>query len=225
MIVPDVFSIHKFIYAYKCLHVAKPIFILFSLQRHYMLCALLEAGGCASKATGNPGPDCIYVDQVKTTLHQLEGVDSRINERLASSLPSLSCADWFLAGSHEKLDGLTTSPILSRLQGTSKLATSPKCRRTLFGDYSLKTRKPSPSRSSGGSDNCGSGEGVGLSPHTTPDAIQRQRESQSSDGSEESGTLLKVCVHSSVYNLGAKVSFQSLFYNFKRIFKGRSFFI
>ncbi|XP_073093160.1 protein inturned isoform X2 [Manis javanica] len=167
-------------------------FLLIIGLRHYMLCALLEAGGCASKATGNPGPDCIYVDQVKTTLHQLEGVDSRINERLASSLPSLSCADWFLAGSHEKLDGLTTSPILSRLQGTSKLATSPKCRRTLFGDYSLKTRKPSPSRSSGGSDNCGSGEGVGLSPHTTPDAIQRQRESQSSDGSEESGTLLKI---------------------------------
>ncbi|KAK2490222.1 hypothetical protein MC885_002024 [Smutsia gigantea] len=167
-------------------------FLLIVGLRHYMLCALLEAGGCASKATGNPGPDCIYVDQVKTTLHQLEGVDSRINERLASSLPSLSCADWFLAGSHEKLDGLTTSPILSRLQGTSKLTTSPTCRRTLFGDYSLKTRKPSPSRSSGGSDSCGSGEGVGLSPHTTPGAIRRQREDQGSDGSEESGTLVKV---------------------------------
>ena len=34
-----------------------------------MLCVLLEAGGCASRAIGNPGPDCIYVDQVKTTLH------------------------------------------------------------------------------------------------------------------------------------------------------------
>lgn len=162
-----------------------------------MLCVLLEAGGCASKAIGNPGPDCIYVDQVKTTLHQLEGVNSRINERLASSpTPCLSCADWFLAGSHEKLDGLTTSPILSRLQGTSKVATSPTCRRTLFGDYSLKTRKPSPSRSSGGSDNgCEGGEGIGPSPHTTPDTVRKQRESQGSDGSEESGALLKVCVH------------------------------
>ncbi|XP_059961751.1 protein inturned isoform X2 [Mesoplodon densirostris] len=160
-------------------------FLLIVGLRHYMLCVLLEAGGCASKAVGNPGPDCIYVDQVKTTLHQLEGVDSRINERLASSAtPYLSCADWFLAGSHEKLDNLTTSPILSRLQGTSKVATSPTCRRTLFGDYSLKTRKPSPSRSGGSDTGCEGGEGVGLSPHTTA--------SQGSDGSEESGALLKV---------------------------------
>uniref|UniRef100_A0A8C0CPD0 Inturned planar cell polarity protein n=1 Tax=Balaenoptera musculus TaxID=9771 RepID=A0A8C0CPD0_BALMU len=160
-------------------------FLLIVGLRHYMLCVLLEAGGCASKAVGNPGPDCIYVDQVKTTLHQLEGVDSRINERLASSAtPCLSCADWFLAGSHEKLDNLTTSPILSRLQGTSKVATSPTCRRTLFGDYSLKTRKPSPSRSGGSDSGCEGGEGVGLSPHTAA--------SQGSDGSEESGALLKV---------------------------------
>ncbi|XP_004855011.1 protein inturned isoform X1 [Heterocephalus glaber] len=168
-------------------------FLLIVGLRHYMLCVLLEAGGCASKAIGNPGPDCIYVDQVRTTLHQLEGTDSRIDERLTSSpSPCLSCADWFLAGPREKTDGLATSPILSRLQGTSKAATSPTCRRTLFGDYSLKTRKPSPSRSSGGSDNgCEAIKGVGLSPHPTPDAIRKQRESQGSDGSEESGALLK----------------------------------
>ena len=168
-----------------------------------MLCVLLEAGGCASRAIGNPGPDCIYVDQVKTTLHQLEGVDARINERLASSpTPCLSCADWFLAGSRDKLDNLTTSPILSRLHSASKIAASPTCRRTLFGDYSLKTRKPSPSRS-GGPDNGLEGEGVGLSPHAT--------ESHGSDGSEETGALLKVCVHSYVYILGAKLSLRSLF--------------
>ncbi|XP_034878984.1 protein inturned isoform X2 [Mirounga leonina] len=169
-------------------------FLLIVGLKHYMLCVLLEAGGCASKAVGNPGPDCIYVDQVKTTLHQLEGIDCQINEWLTSSpSPCLSCADWFLTGSHEKLDNLTTSPILSRLPGTSKVATSPTCRRILFGDYSLKTRKPSPSQSSGGSDNgCEGGEGVGLSPHTIPNAIWKQRESQGSDGPEESGTLLKV---------------------------------
>ncbi|XP_032268690.1 protein inturned isoform X4 [Phoca vitulina] len=169
-------------------------FLLIVGLKHYMLCVLLEAGGCASKAVGNPGPDCIYVDQVKTTLHQLEGIDCQINERLTSSpSPCLSCADWFLTGSHEKLDNLTTSPILSRLPGTSKVATSPTCRRILFGDCSLKTRKPSPSQSSGGSDNgCEGGEGVGLSPHTIPNAIWKQRESQGSDGSEESGALLKV---------------------------------
>ncbi|XP_073748342.1 protein inturned isoform X5 [Callorhinus ursinus] len=169
-------------------------FLLIVGLKYYMLCVLLEAGGCASKAVGNPGPDCIYVDQVKTTLHQLEGIDCHINERLTSSpSPCLSCADWFLTGSHEKLDNLTTSPILSRLPGTSKVATSPTCRRILFGDYSLKTRKPSPSRSSGGSDNgCEGGEGVGLSPHAIPNAVWKQRESQGSDGSEESGALLKV---------------------------------
>ncbi|XP_005386806.1 PREDICTED: protein inturned isoform X2 [Chinchilla lanigera] len=168
-------------------------FLLIVGLRHYMLCVLLEAGGCASKAVGNPGPDCIYVDQIRTTLHQLEGTDSRINERLASSpSPCLSCADWFLAGPREKTDGLATSPILSRLQGTTKATASPMCRRTLFGDYSLKTRKPSPSQSSGGPDNgCEGGEGTGLSPHPTPDAVLKQRESQGFDGSEESGALLK----------------------------------
>ncbi|XP_040330320.1 protein inturned isoform X2 [Herpailurus yagouaroundi] len=169
-------------------------FLLIVGLKHYMLCVLLEAGGCASKAIGNPGPDCIYVDQVKTTLHQLEGIDCRINERLTSPSPCLSCADWFLIGSHEKLDSLTTSPILSKLPGTSKVATSPTCRRILFGDYSLKTRKPSPSQSSGGSDNgCEGGEGIHLSPHSTPDTVRKQqREPQGSDGSEESGALLKV---------------------------------
>ncbi|XP_023564514.1 protein inturned [Octodon degus] len=168
-------------------------FLLIVGLRHYMLCVLLEAGGCASKAIGNPGPDCIYVDQVRTTLHQLEGTDSRIDERLASApSPCLSCADWFLAGPQEKADGLATSPILSRLQGTTKTATSPTCRRILFADYSLKTRKPSPSRSSGGCDNdCEAGEGPGLSPHPTPEVVRKQRETQGSDGSEESGAFLK----------------------------------
>ncbi|XP_030740646.1 protein inturned [Echinops telfairi] len=166
-------------------------FLLIVGLRHYTLCVLLEAGGCASKAIGKPGPDYIYVDQVKTTLHQLAGVDSRVEERLASApTPCLSSADWFLTGSRDKLDSLTTSPILSRLQSTSKVAASPTCRRTLF-DYSLKTHKPSPSRSIGGSDNgCDGGEGVGISPHT--DAVWKQRESQGSDGPEVSGALSKV---------------------------------
>ncbi|XP_075806841.1 protein inturned [Microtus pennsylvanicus] len=165
-------------------------FLLIVGLRHYVLCVLLEAGGCSSKAIGNPGPDCIYVDQVRTTLHQLEGVDSRIEDRLASSPgPCLSCADWFLAAPREKADSLTTSPILSRLQGSSKTATSPTCRRTFFSDYSFKARKPSPSRSSGGCEPGEGGEGVGLSPHTTPDAVRKQREA---DGSEDSVALLKL---------------------------------
>ncbi|XP_049994433.1 protein inturned isoform X3 [Alexandromys fortis] len=165
-------------------------FLLIVGLRHYVLCVLLEAGGCSSKAIGNPGPDCIYVDQVRTTLHQLEGVDSRIEEWLASSSgPCLSCADWFLTAPREKADSFTTSPILSRLQGSAKTATSPTCRRTFFSDYSFKARKPSPSRSSGGCEPGEGGEGVGLSPHTTPDAVRKQREA---DGSEDSVALLKL---------------------------------
>uniref|UniRef100_A0A8C6R3K3 Protein inturned n=2 Tax=Nannospalax galili TaxID=1026970 RepID=A0A8C6R3K3_NANGA len=172
-------------------------FLLIVGLRHYMLCVLLEAGGCTSKATGNPGPDCIYVDQVRTTLHQLEGVDSRIDEQLATSPgPSLSSADWFLAVPREKADSLTTSPVLNRLQGTSKAATSPTCRRAFFGDYSFKTRKPNPSQSSGGWEPSYEDEaGVGLSPHTTPDVVQKQREY---DGSEDSGALLKVTKKKSI---------------------------
>lgn len=161
-----------------------------------MLCVLLEAGGCASKATGNPGPDCIYVDQARATLHQLEGAESGIEEQLAASPgPCLSCADWFLAAPREKADSLTTSPILSRLQGPSKTAASPTCRRTFFSDYSFKARKPSPSRIGGGREPGEGEENVGLSPHTTPDTVRKQRESE---GSDDNVALLKVCVHSNV---------------------------
>ncbi|XP_006887615.1 PREDICTED: protein inturned [Elephantulus edwardii] len=184
-------------------------FLLIVGLRYYMLCVILEAGGCASKAIGNPGPDCIYVDQVKTTLQQLEKFDSRIDERLASApSPFLSCADWFLSGSRDKPDNMTASPILSRLQGTSKVATSPTCRRTLLGEYSLKMRKPSPSRGSGGSDNgFEGGEGVGLSSLPTPHAIWKQKESQSSDGLEVSRALLisvtrKKSTLSNLFHLG-----------------------
>ncbi|XP_009073665.1 PREDICTED: protein inturned [Acanthisitta chloris] len=126
-------------------------FLLIVGLRHFMLCVLLEAGGCASKAIGNPGPDCIYVDQVKATILQLEGIDASIEDRLESpSLPPLACADWFLPATRDKLESLATSPILSKLQSTSKSATTPAGRRTLFGDSSLTTRRPSPTRSSGG---------------------------------------------------------------------------
>ncbi|NXW66090.1 INTU protein, partial [Eurystomus gularis] len=133
-------------------------FLLIVGLRHFMLCVLLEAGGCASKAVGNPGPDCIYVDQVKATILQLEGIDASIEERLDSpSVPPLSCADWFLTATRDKLESLTTSPILSKLQNTSKSVTTPASKRSLFGDSSVMTRKPSPTRSSGGPDHSNEG--------------------------------------------------------------------
>ncbi|XP_072191409.1 protein inturned isoform X3 [Excalfactoria chinensis] len=131
-------------------------FLLIVGLRHFMLCVLLEAGGCASKAIGNPGPDCIYVDQVKATILQLEGIDASIEERIDSpSIPPLSCADWFLPTTRDKLESLTTSPILSKIQNASRTETTPASKRTLFGDSSLTTRKPSPTRNSGGPDHHG----------------------------------------------------------------------
>ncbi|XP_074806940.1 protein inturned isoform X4 [Natator depressus] len=153
-------------------------FLLIVGLRHFMLCVLLETGGCTSKAIGNPGPDCIYVDQIKATILQLEGIDSSIEERLESpSIPCLSCADWFLPASRDKLESFTTPPILSKLQNTSKSATSTTSKRTLFTDSSLRTRKPSPSRSSGGSDNGSEGpeEGGGLNPLATLDQVTKKK--------------------------------------------------
>ncbi|NXF73741.1 INTU protein, partial [Sclerurus mexicanus] len=126
-------------------------FLLIVGLRHFMLCVLLEAGGCASKAIGNPGPDCIYVDQVKATILQLEEIDASIEERLDSpSIPPLACADWFLPATRDKLESSTTLPILSKIQNTCKPATTPSSRRSLFEDSSLVTWKPSPPRNSGG---------------------------------------------------------------------------
>ncbi|XP_071411662.1 protein inturned isoform X2 [Pithys albifrons albifrons] len=125
-------------------------FLLIVGLRHFMLCVLLEAGGCASKAIGNPGPDYIYVDQVKATILQLEGIDASIEERLDSpSIPPLACADCFLPATRDKLDISTTSPILSKIQNPCKPAAALASRRSLFGDSSLTTRKPSPPRNSG----------------------------------------------------------------------------
>ncbi|XP_051900568.1 protein inturned isoform X2 [Pristis pectinata] len=130
-------------------------FLLIVGLRHFMLCVVLEAGGCASKAIGNPGPDSIYVDQVKTTLFQLEGLEASIQDRLASpSTPYLSCVDWFLPP-RDKFESISSSPIISKLQGSSKSTQSPTSRRTLFGDSNLRMLKSSPPGSNSTSDNAG----------------------------------------------------------------------
>ncbi|XP_055000790.1 protein inturned isoform X2 [Sorex araneus] len=99
---------------------------------HCLLSVLLEAGGCASPAVDSPGPDCVYVDQARATLRQLEALEARISQQLAAMPgPALSCADWLLAGPHESA---TLTP------GAARAAASPTCRRTLFGDCSAKTR-------------------------------------------------------------------------------------
>lgn len=168
-----------------------------------MLCSLLEAGGCTSKAVGNPGPDYIYVDQLKACLLQLEMLDTSIEERLNSSpTPCVSCADWFLPSARDKFHSVVNSVMMNKLQ-TPKKANPTLSRKGPIPDSqtSLRTRRPSPTRSSGGSDNGSEclGENTSVGFHSTPDLSRKagRRESQGSGGSEGSGgsgNVLKVCI-------------------------------
>ncbi|NXO80721.1 INTU protein, partial [Sitta europaea] len=133
-------------------------FLLIVGLRHFILCVLLEAGGCASRAIGNTGPDCIYVDQVKATILQLEGMDTCIEERLDSpSIPPLACADWFLPAARDRLESSSTSPMLSKLQNSCKAVGTPGSKRSLFGDPLHPTRKQNSRRSSGAAEQGGEG--------------------------------------------------------------------
>ncbi|XP_066487822.1 protein inturned [Tiliqua scincoides] len=164
-------------------------FLLIVGLKHFMLSVLLEAGGCSSKAFGNPEPDCIYVDQVKATILQLDGIDLSIDERLElPSAPLLSCVDWFLpSSSRDKLESLTNWPLLNKLQSTSNTATSPASRKMLFGESTLRMHKPSPLKSSGGSYSGGDGP-EGGSGNFNPYLAQ----SKAPGGFDRSNSLFKI---------------------------------
>ncbi|XP_007444610.1 protein inturned-like, partial [Python bivittatus] len=101
-------------------------FLLIVGLKHFILSVLLEAGGCSSKATGNPGPDCIYVDQVKATILQLDGIDLSIDERLeTASDPSVCCVDWFFPSLHDRLESFSNLSVLSKLHHMSSTVPSP----------------------------------------------------------------------------------------------------
>ncbi|XP_075056141.1 protein inturned [Mixophyes fleayi] len=168
-------------------------FLLIVGLKQFMLCTLLEAGGCTTKAVGNPGPDYIYVDQLKASLIQLEMLDASIEEKLnASPNPCLSCADWFLPSARDKFHSVVNSVMMNKRQ-TPKKANHALSRKGPSPDShsTLRTRRPSPTRSSGGSDNGseGVGETPGIGPHSTPDLTRKigRRESQGSGGSDGSG--------------------------------------
>uniref|UniRef100_A0A8C7W5P3 Protein inturned n=1 Tax=Oncorhynchus mykiss TaxID=8022 RepID=A0A8C7W5P3_ONCMY len=182
-------------------------FLLIVGLRHFMQCVLLEASGCAAPATGAPGPDCVYVDQVKATLLQLEELDLGMEERLAAPpAPCLSCADWFLPSFvRDRLDTLAaSSPVLSKLAGGVKPPSLDQgggkvVGRSLFG---RGARRPSSKRSQSDSGSEGQSDGgvrrpTGLSPHSTPDSARKlvgQRDSLGSggsDGSRGSGSIFK----------------------------------
>lgn len=110
---------------------------------------MLEAGGCSSKAIGNPGPDCIYVDQVKSTILQLDGIDLSIDERLeTASTPLVCCVDWFFPSSSDKLESFSNLSVLSKLHHMSSTAPSPANKKVSSGNSVLRTHMLSPSRSS-----------------------------------------------------------------------------
>ncbi|KAJ8007940.1 hypothetical protein DPEC_G00099400 [Dallia pectoralis] len=157
-------------------------FLLIVGLRHFMQCVLLVAGGCAAPALGSPGPDCVYVDQVKATLLQLEGLEAGIEERLsAPPTPCLSCADWFLPSASSRDSKLTAAvKMTSSTQGRGK-------GRSLFGGGS---RRPSPQRSLSDSGSEGQPEQTGSSTLSTPDSARKlggRRDSLGSGGSDGSG--------------------------------------
>ncbi|KAM3831166.1 protein inturned [Vipera latastei] len=101
-------------------------FLLIVGLKHFILSALLEAGGCSSKAIGNPGPDYIYVDQVKSIILQLDGIDLSIDERLeTASAPLVCCVDWFFPSSYDKLENFSNLSVLSKLHHLSTIVPSP----------------------------------------------------------------------------------------------------
>uniref|UniRef100_A0A674BG28 Protein inturned n=1 Tax=Salmo trutta TaxID=8032 RepID=A0A674BG28_SALTR len=191
-------------------------FLLIVGLRHFMQCVLLEAGGCAAPVTGAPGPDCVYVDQVKATLLQLEELDVGMEERLAAPpAPCLSCADWFLPSfAHDRLDTLAaSSPVLSKLAGGVKPPSSAQGVGKVVGwsMFGGGARRPSPQRSqsdsgSEGQSDGGVGRPTGLSPHSAPDSARKlvgQRDSLGSggsDGSRGSGSIFKVGLTSGAEN-------------------------
>ncbi|XP_034019993.1 protein inturned isoform X2 [Thalassophryne amazonica] len=192
-------------------HAARHFLLIVGL-RHFMQCVLLEAGGCASPAMGSPGPDCVYVDQVKATLLQLEVLEAGIEERLsAPPAPCLSCADWFLPAARDRLDSLAyASPVLSKLAGAVKGSSTASRGRSLFGD---KTRMSSPQRSlsdsgsEGQSQDPGPGPAVppGLSLHSSPDSAKKlaaQRDSLGSGGSDGSFFKTPRMKHPNPFYLG-----------------------
>ncbi|XP_060634939.2 protein inturned isoform X1 [Anolis sagrei] len=158
-------------------------FLLIVGLKHFMLSVLLEAGGCSSKAIGNPGPDCIYVDQVKATILQLDGIDLCIDGILESpSTPLVSCVDWFLPSSHEKLESLTNLSLLNKLHRTTTSMTSSGNKRVVSGSSG-----PNPLRNSGYSDISSSGLEVGsgnLNPHAG--------QPKGHGGFDESNSLFKI---------------------------------
>uniref|UniRef100_A0A674G7F4 Protein inturned n=1 Tax=Taeniopygia guttata TaxID=59729 RepID=A0A674G7F4_TAEGU len=167
-------------------------FLLIVGLRHFVLCVLLEAGGCASRAIGNPGPDCIYVDQVKATILQLEGIDASIEERLDSpSIPPLACADWFLPAARDRLESLSTSPMLSKLQSSYKAGSTPGSKRSLFGDTSHTPRKQSPPRSSRAAEQGSEGPVGEESTNAQPVLEQATRKKHTLPNPFHSGSLKK----------------------------------
>ncbi|CAC5374341.1 INTU [Mytilus coruscus] len=97
-------------------------FLLVIGMKQFLLCTLLEAGGCSRPQKGNPGPHPFIVSQAKATLLQFEAdevtMTQSIEHRLSkiSKGPCLSCADSVITGHKQKKDeNIIITPQKSRL--------------------------------------------------------------------------------------------------------------
>ncbi|XP_064636797.1 protein inturned-like [Lineus longissimus] len=162
-------------------------FLMIVGMKQNLLCAMLEAGGCAETADGNPPPDPFYVDQAKATLLHLDSTEllGRCESRLnPPSVPGLVCADWlFPAGKAAKEEHTAQSKVQTSPRSAAPKKSQPE---------SILKKKKSPSQELK--------KGPGSLPESDRDSIQSagadsststpimgRRPSQRSLGSEESG--------------------------------------
>ncbi|XP_067948810.1 protein inturned-like [Watersipora subatra] len=70
-------------------------FLLIVAHKHTVMGVLLESGGCAARAMGNPVADVFYINQARQTLQQLETFDFSLicEARLQTPRPPLNCIE------------------------------------------------------------------------------------------------------------------------------------
>ncbi|ESO89401.1 hypothetical protein LOTGIDRAFT_164993 [Lottia gigantea] len=122
-------------------------FLLIVGLNNYLLCTVLESGGISHLVEGNPSVDNFYVDQMKSTIEQLDEDDASMTECCEESIqsnevsPTLASLDQFLPRTRTKDD----SP--------QKLPSSPKTGTPVKSKFSPHFDRQSTTSDDRGSDN------------------------------------------------------------------------
>ncbi|XP_076118003.1 protein inturned-like isoform X1 [Mytilus galloprovincialis] len=146
-------------------------FLLVIGMKQFLLCTLLEAGGCSRAQKGNPGPHPFIVSQAKATLLQFEAdevtMTQSIEHRLSkiSKGPCLSCADSVITGHKQKKDeNIIITPQKSRLSSKNSHDDHDIVGKGGGSEHSTPVMKRQGSKLSYGSNDSGESSGsVGIS--------------------------------------------------------------